>query len=242
MDSEVPDSLTKELAVADATRQVRHVSSYGYELIPDYELFEPVAGWTFWSIMFLNSELEKDPEDILIGVFGVPIDNSNANVLRVSETWASHDKRDPSQRAFMHDTVLGFWRLNPLNRNLDDLKQIRFDGVIEFTITNNVFDAYRLMGADQNGPLTITRSGTSDGEQEAFELILTETKFGRRMQQAIDEYEEFKDRSIEAFYFTEPWVGFDFAIFLDGYDPSTVGGPNWRRRWLPGIANRYPWA
>lgn len=228
MDSELPESPTKELAAADATRQVRQISSYGYEVTPNYELYEPVPGWTFWTINFPRPELE-DPAVILIGVFGIPIDNSDRNALRISETWASHDERDPSQRAFMHDTVLGFWRLDPLNRNLDDLNEIRFDGVIEVTITGIVFDAYSLMGADENRPLTITRSGTSDGEQEAFQLILTKTKFAKRMQQAIEEYEEFKDRSIEAFYFTEPYMGFDFAIFLDGYDPSTVGGPNWRR-------------
>lgn len=228
MDSELPESPTKELAAADATRQVRHISSYGYSLTRNYQPFEPVPGWRFWSINFLQAEVE-DPEYILIGVFGVPIDNSNPNVLRISETWASHDKRDPSQRAFMHDTVLGFWRLDPLNRNLDDLEQIRFDGVIELTLTNNAYDVYRLMGADKSDPLTVTRSGTSDGEQEAFQLILTQTKFAKRMQQAIEEYEEFKHRSIEAFYFSEAWIGLNFAILLDGYEPLTVGGPNWRR-------------
>lgn len=207
----------------------------------DYEQYEPKPGWTFWSITFPANELE-DPESTLIGVFGVPIDNSNPTVLRVSVTWASHDKRDPSIRAFMHDTVLGFWRLDPLNRNLNDLKQIRFDEVIEDTINEIVSQVFALVGARIIDPLLITRGGTSEEEQQAFQMILTQTKFAKRIQQAIQEYEEFKDRSIEAFYFSDAYIGFNFAILLDGCDPATVGGPDWHHPRFLGVANRWPLA
>lgn len=130
----------------------------------------------------------------------------------------------------MHDTVLGFWRLDPLNRNLNDLQQIRFDECIEKTINAIVMEVYTLMGYRAETPIDVKRNGHSPEEREAFQLILTRAKFAKRIQQATQEYEEFKERTIEAFYFSEAYLGFNFAILLDGYDPLAVGGRNWRRR------------
>lgn len=130
----------------------------------------------------------------------------------------------------MHDTVLGFWRLEPLNRNLNDLQQIRFDDVIEPTLNDVVMQIYELMETHVQSRLLVSRNGDSDEEQRAFQMILTDTKFAKRIQQATEEYEEFKDRSIQAFYFSEAWIGFTFAILLDGYNPHTVGGSSWHSR------------
>lgn len=49
------------------------------------------------------------------------------------------------------------------------------------------------------------------------------------MQQAINEYAEFSHRVIMAFYFTggRSGSGFDFAIYFDGYDESTIGDATW---------------
>ncbi|KAI3394990.1 hypothetical protein diail_1879 [Diaporthe ilicicola] len=210
----------KDLAAAEATKQVRDLTTYGYQVRTYIPIYELVDTWTFRKIIWpVSTRLN------LIGIFGVPIDQNQRNTLRVHEIWASNDYRDPSQRAFMHDDVLSFWRLNPLNRNLRDLKEIRFDTVIEPSLYNMRERIFLLMHADINLPLLITRNGDRQGEQEAFEIILTQTKFARRMQQATQDYEEFKDRSIEAFFFSHGLDGFQFGIYFDGYTNEMVGNP-----------------
>lgn len=216
-----PDTLGNGLAAADATKQVKDLTAFDYAL-EDEEINQDGEGWRFWRIRWAGELLYTS-----LGVFGVPDDPNLSNTLRIHEIWAAIDRRDPSQKAFMHDDVVGFWRLSPLNRNLNDLKEIKFDTVVEATLSLKVVPVYQMMGEENlEGPLTVARGGTRKGEQEAFELILRGTKFGRRMQQAVDEFEEMKDRTIEAFYFTSAMNGFDFGIYLDGYDPARVGHPD----------------
>ncbi|KAL1873515.1 hypothetical protein Daus18300_003878 [Diaporthe australafricana] len=216
-----PDTPGNELAAADATKQVKDLTAFSYVLRED-DIGQGGEGWRFWKIRWADATMYSS-----LGTFGVPKDPNLSNTLRVHEIWAASDRRDPSQKAFMHDDVVGFWRLTPLFRNLNDLKEIKFDTIIESELTMKLQPVYQLMGeADLNNPLTVTRSGTRNGEQQAFQLLLRGTKFGRRMQQAIDEFEEMKHRSIEAFYFTGLSAGFDFGIYLDGYDPARVGHPD----------------
>ncbi|KAK2597264.1 hypothetical protein N8I77_013124 [Diaporthe amygdali] len=215
VEGDFPASPAKDLAAAEATKEVRDLSTYGYSVTTYSNNPEDMAGWNFWSIDFPNARVTSGSS--CIGIFGVPKDNNDRHVMRIYEIWAGRDERDPTQKAFMHDDVIGFWRLNPLNRNLDDLKELVFNTVIEQTLNDMVTRVYRMVGADLMQPLGIFRDGQTNGEQQAFQLILTQSKFGKRMQQAIDEFEEFKNRRIEAFYFTDADEGFDFIIYFDGF-------------------------
>lgn len=163
----------------------------------------------------------------MIGIFALMTNNVNNGVLRVHETWAALDDRPTGQRAAFYDDVINFWRMYPGYRNLDLLTEIRFDVVIETTLSNLVGPVYQMMGASIRGPLRVFRNGPGANENQAFDYISREARFVRSMQHAINEYAEFAGRTIEGFYFTLGYSGFDFAIYFNGYDPATIGDITW---------------
>lgn len=219
-------SLPEGVAAKVADQYPRDLTTYGYRIIPGYNNFlDPQPDWNFWSIQW--PEAAGDSKEL--GVFGVMSNGVNNNVLRVHETWAGKDTRPVGVRAAFHDDVISFWRLSPLSRDLNTLKEVRFDNVIEPSLDNLAPWVYAVMGLDPEYPLLIRQDGDGINEAECFRVILSESKFAKRMQQAIDEYVELAHRRIVAFFFTDGMKcsGFDFAIYFDGYDPATVGDDTW---------------
>lgn len=214
------------MAAKVASRFPQDLTTYGYRIVPGYNNFlDPLPDWNFWSVEW--PEVVGDSSEI--GVFGVMNNGVNNNVLRVHESWAGKDRRPVGVRAAFHDDVVSFWRLSPLRRDLNTLKEVRFDTVIEPSLDNLAPWVYAVMGLDPEYPLLIRKDGGGTNEEECFRVILAEAKFAKRMQQAIDEYVELAHRRIVAFFFMDGMKGsgFDFAIYFDGYDPDTVGDDTW---------------
>lgn len=56
---------------------------------------------------------------------------------------------------------------------------------------------------------------------------MSDIRFARSMQHAIDEYVEFSHRTIEGFFFEAGSPGTDFSMYFNGYDPNTIGDSTW---------------
>jgi hypothetical protein len=209
-------------AVKVATRQVRDLQTYGYQVQMGTEgVTDPQPNWDYARIIWPNAPGQFTH----IGTFSVMNNGRNVRVLRIHEIWAGRDQR--RNRAAFHDDVISFWRLTPLFRHLDYLCELRFDTVIEDTFCNLIDWIYSTMDVNPYVPLRVFRNGQQPNENLVFNTILTRVPFARRMQQAIDEYVEFSHRRIEGFYFTLGIPGADFAIYFDGYDPATIGDDTW---------------
>ncbi|KAG8163390.1 hypothetical protein KVR01_006687 [Diaporthe batatas] len=235
-DDNLPASSPGELrpAIKVPSRQVRELSQYGYAVeVGTHVVIDPQPGWNYGCITWTTQppaqagQQAPVPQTSVIGTFALMINGVNNGVLRVHEAWAARDNRPSGQRAAFYDDVINFWRMYPGYRNLNLLTEVRFDTVIEDTLCNAVGEVYQMMGANIAGPLMVFRNGAGANENNAFNYIMQRARFARSMQRAINEYVEFAGRTIEGFYFTMGFAGFDFAIYFNGYNPATIGDATW---------------
>lgn len=129
-------------------------------MTPGYtDFLEPQPNWDFATIDWMRA----NGTETRIGIFGVMNNGVNPNVLRVHEAWAGRDNRANGVRAAFHDDIISFWRLYPMNRNLNMLTEIRFDTVVEDSLDNLAPWAYATMGSKQLlvSILTLRRTHTS---------------------------------------------------------------------------------
>lgn len=102
-----------------------------------------------------------------IDIFGTS--DADPDRLDMEAAWNGlNDNRPSNVKLSLRDLILGFWKL--IGRNPKDLKQIRYQSVVEdgmTVVTPEVFEAL-------NRPLrniALRQGGKSIGEQQAFELL-----------------------------------------------------------------------
>ncbi|KKY31806.1 hypothetical protein UCDDA912_g08231 [Diaporthe ampelina] len=106
--------------------------------------------------------------------------------------------------------MVSFWTLIE-NRDIRDLRKIKYDVVIEQNLQCHIEEAYEMMGADEYDVLTLYPSDL------AFQMLLQKTPFLAGAQKMLIEYaDKFAGKVIESCTF-DPVGGFesfDFTISL----------------------------
>lgn len=196
---------------ASPSKQVLDLTAWGYRISnDDYQNpYAPEPDWHFWEFDLPGASKP------LIGIFGVKRDGSLPGLLLIEETWARHDKR--TNKAYLSDQTLSFWKFTPLHLSLSTLHTIRYNTVQESTLQNLtpvIYDKMKKrLGVDN---LLVRRNGNTDAEKESFQMLLTGSSFGRAAQRSIDQYAEFNHRQIVAFQFTWDPAGLIFDVLYDG--------------------------
>lgn len=153
---------------------------------------------------------EASNTSVPINTFTVTEDRSLLEVRRAFNQHPDYDRRPKAEKLSLRDQIVSYWSTVE-NRDLKDLKQIRYSDVIEQNLQNHIEEAYDMMQADEYQPLTL-RPG-----DQAFQLLLENTPFLAGVQKMLTEYaDKFSGKKIESCHF-DPVGGFesfDFTITL----------------------------
>lgn len=145
-----------------------------------------------------------------INTFAVTEDKSLLEVPRAFNQHPDYDPRPKDEKLSLRDQIVSFWS-SVENRDLKDLKRIKYSGVIEDNLQNHIEEVYYTMQADEYQQLTLRPT------DQAFQMLLNNTPFLAGVQKMLDEYaDKFSGKKIESCHF-DPVGGFesfDFTITL----------------------------
>lgn len=153
---------------------------------------------------------EASNTSVPINTFTVTEDKSLLEVRRAFNQHPDYDGRPKDEKLSLRDQIVSYW-CTVENRDLKDLKQIKYSDVIEQNLQDHIEEVYYTMQADEYQPLTLRP------DEQAFQLLLDNTPFLAGVQKMLDEYaDKFSGKKIESCHF-DPVGGFesfDFTITL----------------------------
>lgn len=157
-----------------------------------------------------HPDSEASNTSVPINTFTVTEDKSLLEVPRTFNQHPDYDSRPKDEKLSLRDQIVSFWS-SVENRDLKDLKRIRYSDVIEENLQNYIEEVYYTMNADEYQQLTLRPS------DQAFQLLLANTPFLAGVQKMLEEYaDKFSGKEIESCHF-DPVGGFesfDFTITL----------------------------
>lgn len=190
-------------------KSIQSFAAWGYIVDPNAEGFK--------GIKFSTDEkhcniYHPDAVDVEypINTFSVPEDRSTLKVTRAFNNSPDYDRRPKNQKLKLRDQIVSYWSLVE-NRDLKDLKQIEYTGVIERNLRDRMEEVYEMKGAAEMDRVTLQ---STDPE---FQLLLNTTPFLAGTQKMLIEYaDKFAGKTIQSCTF-DPIGGFalyDFTIIL----------------------------
>ncbi len=134
-------------------------------------------------------------KDGKLDTLGTRLEDNGATVF---SAWNNFDVGP--NKISLRGLILGVWKKES-GRNVEDLRKIHYNSIIEKDVQSAMDDAYSLMQKDfkQNRIMSVSARGTAPGEQEAFQRLLTGNPFGVGVQKMIDEYMELSYHRIANF-------------------------------------------
>ncbi|KAI7779914.1 hypothetical protein LA080_000237 [Diaporthe eres] len=185
---------------------IQSFEQWGYVVDPNAKGFK--------NVVFSDDEkhcniYHPDAVDPLVPVNTFTV-TRDRNVLKIPRAFNNHPEVDArpkeSKLALRHQIAL-FWTLVE-NRDLKNLDQIKYTGVIERNLQRHIELVYNMMGEDDEyQPLTLRAT------DPAFHLLLTGTPFLAGVQKMLDFYaDKFGGKKIASCHF-EPIGGFDLFDF-----------------------------
>lgn len=138
---------------------------------------------------------------------------SDPTLLKIPRSFNNHpdvDRRARASKLNLRDQIVSYWS-QVENRDLKNLKKIKYSSVIEEHLQDNIEEVYEMMGADEYDKLTLRPT------DRAFQLLLARTPFMAGVQKMLVEYaDKCPGKRIESVEF-DPYGGvamFDFTINL----------------------------
>lgn len=192
-------------------KSIQSLESWGYIVDADAKGFEGVTyseDERHCNIFHPDATRPNMP----INTFSVTNHPGILKVPRVFNDSSFFDDRPREEKLQVRDQIVSYWALVE-NRDLKDLKQIVYKGVIERNLRDYMEEVYEMKEWHQWEELTIEASETDI----AFQLLLTRTPFMAGAQKMLNEYaDKFAGKKIQSCTF-EPTGGFalfDFTITL----------------------------
>lgn len=193
------------------TKSIQNFESWGYVVDPNARGFEGVtysADEKHCNIFHPDAVNPNMP----INTFTVTRNPRILKIPRVFNDSDFFDARPRDQKLRVRDQIVSYWTLVE-NRDLRDLKQIVYTGVIERNLREYMEEVYEMKEVHQWNEFTIQASDTD----AAYQLLLTRTPFLAGAQKMLTEYaDKFAGKKIQSCTF-EPLGGFalfDFIITL----------------------------
>lgn len=141
--------------------------------------------------IYHNKAGGKDPS-VPITTFSV---TNEAGLLTVSRAFggdAEYDPRKKGEKLALRDQIVSFWNVVE-GRPLKDLKRIKYTGVIEENLRDQIEEVYDMLGKGEDDNVTVNRS------EKAFRLLLSNTPFFAGVQKMLEEYaDQFAGKKIES--------------------------------------------
>ncbi|KAK7703192.1 hypothetical protein SLS64_009168 [Diaporthe eres] len=142
-----------------------------------------------------------------VNTFTVTQDRTLLKIPRAFNNHPDIDARPKAVKLSLRDQIVPYWTLVE-GRDLKDLKQIKYTGVIEENLQGHIEQVYDMMGVeDEYQKLTLQPT------DPAFQLLLTRTPFMAGVQKMLNEYaDKFGGKRIASCHF-DPVGGFDIFDF-----------------------------
>lgn len=191
-------------------KNIQSFEAWGYVVDPNAGGFQGVKFPTDEKHCNIRHPDAVDPI-IPINTFSLPLrgDKSLLKIPRAFNDSVEYDRRPRNQKMKIRDQIVSCWSLVE-NRDLKDLKQIRYTAVIERNLRDRMEEVYNMRGIDEFDQLILM---TSD---PAFQLLLA-TPFVAGARKMLEEYaDKFAGKTIRSCTF-DPIGGFalfDFTIAL----------------------------
>lgn len=153
---------------------------------------------------------ESSNPTIPINTFTVTEDKRLLKIPRTFNNDPNYDRRPKGQKLNLRDQIVSFWSLIE-NRDLKDLREIKYTGVIEDNLQAYIEEVYDMVGADEYDPVTLQPTDPT------FQMLLNNTPFLAGAQKMLTEYgDKFGGKRIASCHFDPVggFASFDFSIFL----------------------------
>ncbi|KAG8156744.1 hypothetical protein KVR01_013349 [Diaporthe batatas] len=188
---------------------IERFEAWGYVVEPDAKGFEGVNYSKEEKHCNIFHPDSRRPE-IPINTFSITNNPHSLKVPRAFNMSSFFDNRPRNKKLRLRDQIVSYWTLVE-HRDLKDLRQIVYKGVIERNLRDCMEHVYEMHEVDQSKELTVKASDTD----EAYQLLLKNTPFLAGAQKMLDEYaDKFAGKKIRSCTF-EPCGGFalfDFTI------------------------------
>lgn len=169
----------------------------------------------FKNVVFSGNEkhcniYHPDAVDRMVPVNTFTVTQGDRTLLKIPRAFNNHadiDARPKAAKLSLRDQIVSYWALIE-GRDLKQLKQIRYTGVIEDNLQSHIEQVYQMMGVeDEYEELTLQPT------DPAFQLLLTRTPFMAGVQKMLNEYaDKFGGKRIASCQF-DPVGGFDIFDF-----------------------------
>lgn len=181
----------------------------------DYTVSSSSPGWG--QPGFSYHEVKYPAVGKTIAHFGVSSDDqgNNKDLLLIDFIDLVFDKRPTGSKPKASDLILGFWSFE-MKRNINFIARLNYVMITEPSMEEEAPKAYESMGVDWLAEdLSVKKTGTAQGEQQAYNNLLTRTRFGKSATHMITDYGEMALRNlvVSEFYITPTMEdGMDFPV------------------------------
>lgn len=187
-------------------KSIQSFERWGYVVDPNSRGFKQVV--------FSGNEkhcniFHPDAVDTFVPVntFTVTRDRTLLKIPRAFNHHPDIDARPKAAKLSLRDQIVSYWSLIE-NRDLKDLKQIKYTGVIEENLQGYIEQVYGMKGVDDE-----YEQLTLQPTDPAFQLLLTRTPFMAGIHKMLNEYaDKFGGKRIASCHF-DPVGGFDLFDF-----------------------------